>query len=503
MADVYTDNEDELTISQVINSGFGTSRHHKYLVLRLALARSLRLTSPPEDEFDFLRNSGSEYSLEQITGKGKNNDEAGVLDFDNVIISLLSVYHEEDLFADSKRYKRLLQRHIRRGLREIRTSWSPSHDFISFLQEELFAKIGGKTDAPFSAETESEQIIEALMEIGVVAEIKEKIQGARIDRYNLFLPQVGHFDSLRRGLDKLAFSLGLGSEGVFMQPTAEPKVVGLDIPRKRQFWQTIDASNLFAWAERSKNQSGLPVWLGQDVLGHDFSFDLTDAPHLLIAGTTGSGKSITLHALILSLLLGGSLHGVQIALIDPKLVELSRYQGIPQQYGATVAHLVTDAMHLLQDLILEMEKRNQYFEEIGVSNLTEAISKGSTNLPRIVVIIEELADLFSQSSDIEAPLVRLAQKARSVGIHLVLATQRPDATTFSGLLRSNIPGRIALRVQKSSESRIIIDEAGAEKLLGAGDMLVKIGTSSPVRIHGAYISQDDIKRSIRYARERG
>jgi len=503
MADVYTDNEDEQVITQVMNFGFHVPKHPKYIVFRLALARSLRLSSLPDEDLDSPQSTGKSYSLEQITGKGKVSDESGVLDFDDATIAILSVYHEEDLFADPKRYKKLLQRHIRRGLREIRTSWSPSHDFISFLQEELFAGTKDIAKEPSRSKLDPEQLLEALIEIGVQAEIKEKIQGARIDRYNLFLPQVGHFDNLRRGLDKLAFSLGLGNEGVFIQPTAEPKVVGLDIPRQRQFWQTIDGSSLFEWAEQAKNMTGLPVWLGQDVLGNDFSFDLAESPHLLIAGTTGSGKSVTLHALILSLLQGRKPEEIQLAFIDPKLVELSRYKDIPQLYGAGVACLVTEAMQMLKDLIAEMEKRNQLLDEVGASNLSEAIDSGRLNLPRIVVIIEELADLFSQSRELEAPLVRLAQKARSVGIHLVLATQRPDATTFSGLLRTNIPGRIALRVQKSSESRIILDEIGAEKLLGAGDMLVKVGTNTPVRIHGAYISQDDIKRSIRYAKGRG
>lgn len=504
MPDVYTDSEDEVIINQVLSpSGFDTNKHPKYLVLRLALARSLRIASHPDEEFDFPKSKGSNYSLEQVTGKGRANDDAGLLDFDDAIISLLSVYHEIDLFSDQKQYEKLLQRHIRRGLREIRTSWSTSHDFIAFLQEELFAGIKENSSESSKSKLGTEQLQKALLEIGVQAEIKEKIQGARIDRYNIFLPQVSHFDNLRRGLDKLAFSLGLGNEGIFIQPTEEPKVVGLDIPRKRQFWQSIDGSRLFSWAEEIKKQAGLPVWLGQDVLGRDFSFDLAEAPHLLIAGTTGSGKSITLHALILSLLQGRSPEDIKIAFIDPKLVELSRYQGIPQQYGDGVAHLVTEAMQMLQELIAEMEHRNELLEQVGASNLSEAATNGMLSLPKIVVVIEELADLFSQSRELEAPLVRLAQKARSVGIHLVLATQRPDAVTFSGLLRSNIPGRIALRVQKGSESQIILDETGAERLLGAGDMLVKVATNSPVRIHGAYITQDDIKKSIRYAKERG
>jgi S-DNA-T family DNA segregation ATPase FtsK/SpoIIIE len=153
-------------------------------------------------------------------------------------------------------------------------------------------------------------------------------------------------------------------------------------------------------------------------------------------------------------------------------------------------------MLLLNGLVEEMERRNQILGKLGASNLAEAQKHHHVSLPRIVVIVEELADLMMQSKDIETPLVRLAQKARSTGIHLVLATQRPDAITFSGLLRSNIPGRIALRVQKSSESKIILDETGAEKLLGAGDMLVKVGSNNVTRVHGAYITADDIKQAI-------
>ncbi len=498
MPDLYTDKDDELIVSQVLSNGFQVPEHHKYLVFRLALSKSLRIATPPDSNLDNAGTEGKSYRLEQVTGKGKDNDELGVLDFDDVIIALLSVYHQEDLFTDLKRYKKLLQRHIRRGLREIRTSWGPSHDFISFLKEEIFSGLKAVPNSDLARSFSEEQLIDALKEIGVPAEIRDVIQGARIDRYNLFLPNVDSFASLKRGLEKLAFSLGLGNGGVFIQPTSEPKVVAIDIPRKREFWRTIDGAHLFDWAKDQKLNSGLPIWLGQDVLGNDFTFDLTEAPHLMVAGTTGSGKSITLHSLILSLLQTRSPQQVQIAFIDPKLVELSQYKGIPHQYGETVSHLITEVIDTLEELVIEMERRSQMLDECGVSNISEAIEQGTLNLPRIVVIIEELADLFSQSREVEAPIVRLAQKARSVGIHLVIATQRPDASTFSGLLRTNIPGRIALRVQKSSESRIILDEIGAEKLLGAGDMLVKVGSTGLSRIHGAYINQDDIQRCLRY-----
>ncbi|MBE9563025.1 MAG: DUF1832 domain-containing protein, partial [Proteobacteria bacterium] len=154
---------------------------------------------------------------------------------------------------------------------------------------------------------------------------------------------------------------------------------------------------------------------------------------------------------------------------------------------------------MLDALIAEMEQRTKILSKLKVSNLHEAHQKNLSELPHIVLIVEEMADLLLQSKELETPLVRLAQKARATGIHLILATQRPDAKTFSGLLRSNIPGRIALRVQKAIESRIILDETGAEKLLGKGDMLVKTPPyNQPIRVHGAYVSRDDIQAAIHH-----
>lgn len=498
MADIFTSKADELIIDQVLQYGFSSVKAPKYTVLRLALAKSIRISTEPDESFDRIDEKGSEYTFPVLTGKDYDADIDGIRNFDDAICALLSVYHNEDLFGNLKRYRTLLQRHIRRGLHELRASWNRSHDFLAYLQEELFSGLEYSSNQEIPDTVEA-ILIDALKEIGVFAEIKNKIQGPRIDRYFLHLPNIQHFDQLKRGLEKLAFRLGLQQEGVFIHSTSEPKVVGMDIPRPRQNWKTIDANYLPKWAEQEKNNSRLAVWLGEDVLGEQFTFDLVDTPHLLIAGTTGSGKSISLHAILLSLLWTQSPENLQLALCDPKQVELAHYEHIPHLYGKGVVHLVTDVMEMLEQLVNEMERRNQLLREAGVSNITEALQQRKLHLPRIVVVIEELADLMMQSRELEAPLVRLAQKARSTGIHLILATQRPDSMTFSGLLRTNIPSRIALRVQKNTESRIILDEMGAEQLLGSGDMLVKIPqvSTSAIRVHGAYIAQDDIKMCLR------
>ncbi len=498
MADIFTSKTDELIIDQVLQYGFSSAKAPKYTVLRLALAKSMRISTDPDESFDKIDEKGSEYTFSVLTGKGYSEDMDGIRDFDDAICALLSAYHHEDLFSNLKRYRTLLQRHIRRGLYEIKTSWNRSHDFIVYLQEELFSGLDLGLSQQSSTVIET-ILVDALKEIGVAAEIKNKIQGPRIDRYFLHLPNIQHFDQLKRGLEKLAFRLGLQQEGVFIHSTSEPKVVAMDIPRPRQNWKTINANQLPKWAEQEKANDRLAVWLGEDVLGKPFTFDLIDTPHLLIAGTTGSGKSVSLHAILLSLLWTQSPENLQLALCDPKQVELAQYEKIPHLYGKGVVHLITDVMELLEQLVDEMERRNQLLREAGVSNLTEALQQRKLQLPRIVVVIEELADLMMQSRELEVPLVRLAQKARSTGIHLILATQRPDSVTFSGLLRTNIPSRIALRVQKNTESRIILDEMGAEQLLGSGDMLVKIPqvSTNAIRVHGAYISQDDIKLCLR------
>ncbi len=498
MSDIFTSKEDELIIDRVLNYGLVTPKAPKYTVLRIALAKSMRIPTPPDESYDKINEKGSEYTFSVLTGKTREEDINGIRDFDDAICALLSIYHNEDLFANIKSYRTFLQRHIRRGLYEIRTSWNSSHDFIAYLQEELFA---GLDIIPEDGGMNSIEniLVDALQEIGVSAEIKEIKQGSRIDRYFLYLSNIQHLDKLKSGIEKLAFRLGLQQEGVFIQTTSEPKVIGIDIPRPQLNWKNIDAMRLPKWAEQEKGNSQLAVWLGEDVLGNDFSFNLVDAPHLLIAGTTGSGKSVSLHALLLSLLWTQTSDELQLALIDPKQVELSQYEKIPHLYGKGVVHLITDVMDMLDQLVEEMEHRNQLLREVGVSNLAEALKQRKLQLPRIVVVVEELADLMMQSKELEIPLVRLAQKARSTGIHLILATQRPDSATFSGLLRTNIPSRIALRVQKSTESKIIIDESGAEKLLGSGDMLVKIPhvSRNAIRVHGAYITQDDIKMCLR------
>ena len=507
MADIYTSDKDEKCIGDIRRHGLNQPEIPKLKALRIALALSLKIPTHPDEELDHIDANvkGSEYERTRVTGVGlKADDKGGRQDFDHAIRALLSVYHKEDLFQEvngDKRFNQLLQRHVRRGLREIRTTWRPGHDFHSFLYHELFS--GGEVPVPHV--DRSEELLKGLLEVGVSARLEEVIEGPRISRYRVYLDDINHLDRIHRSLDKLGLHLGLQQHGIFLAEDSEPRVVSLDVPRPRETWQTVPGARIKGWATQAEPDEGaLRVWPGVDVLGDPFSFDLSDCPHLLVAGTTGSGKSVCIHTMLLSLLWALGPNQLKLLLIDPKKVEFAHYSGLPHLVSGQVFDEIESAHERLEWAVGEMERRTQLLKEAGVSNLEDARASGLLSLPSILIVVEELADLMYQSRETEEPLVRLAQKARAVGIHLMLATQRPDSVTFSGLLRSNIPARIALSVQKSTESKIILDDTGAERLLGHGDMLIKPHPGAePIRIHGAYVTRDDILACVKSARGGG
>jgi S-DNA-T family DNA segregation ATPase FtsK/SpoIIIE len=274
-------------------------------------------------------------------------------------------------------------------------------------------------------------------------------------------------------------------------------------------------------------QSPLTVALGKDIGGLPMVADIAKTPHLLVAGTTGSGKSVGINAMILSLLYKSEPSDVRLILVDPKMLELSIYEGIPH----LLAPVVTDMKHAANALnwcVAEMEKRYKLMSSLGVRNLAgynkavaDAAKAGSplTNpfsitpdspepldkLPYIVVIIDELADLMMVvGKKIEELIARLAQKARAAGIHLILATQRPSVDVITGLIKANIPTRMAFQVSSKIDSRTILDQMGAEALLGMGDMLyLAPGTGLPIRMHGAFVADNEVHRVVEYLKSLG
>ncbi|RPD86959.1 cell division protein FtsK [Neisseria weixii] len=379
------------------------------------------------------------------------------------------------------------------------------------------------------------QTEEALIENGIIiedklAEFKVKVKvvdsysGPVITRYEIE-PDVGVRGSAVINLEKdLARSLGVASIRV-VETIPGKTCMGLELPNPRR--QMIRLSEIFNSPVFTESESKLTLALGQDITGEPVITDLAKAPHLLVAGTTGSGKSVGVNAMILSMLFKALPEDVRMIMIDPKMLELSIYEGIPH----LLAPVVTDmklAANALNWCVNEMEKRYRLMTDAGVRNLAsfnqkiaEAAVRGEKivnpftltpnnpeyleKLPFIVVVVDEFADLMmTAGKKIEELIARLAQKARAAGIHLILATQRPSVDVITGLIKANIPTRIAFQVSSKIDSRTILDQMGAENLLGQGDMLyLPPGTSYPQRVHGAFASDDEVHRVVEYLKRFG
>lgn len=496
MAKIATSTNDEVIIKQILNKGLLSTdekRDPKWISLRLALALSLRHKSMPEETFDHFTASDprkGEYALQQVSGEGSDHD------YTDAYRAVLSIYHDTDLFADHDGFIRYLQRHIRRGLAEIERSWRDSHDFHEYLFQELFSRTSSNTPSVIDL---TSALLAALHENGIDADIRTIHDGPRLQSYETVLTDATQLRTLQRARENIEFALA--RDAITLQSGIEPRRVDIQVPKPRTNWRTV------TWSEVSPHLpttdvAQLGVALGVDPLGIPVSFDLASAPHLLVGGTTGSGKSVCLHALISSLLLGHGPQSMRLCLIDPKQLEFAAYAALPDLWSDEPLVDASTALDALLTLVSEMEQREAALARLGYKQLTEWRRQQRDAPPYLVIVVEELADLLMQRPEVEVPLVRLAQKGRASGIHLILATQRPDSATFSGLLRSNIPSRIALTVQKAAESRIILDETGAEHLLGQGDMLLKLVGQDVRRVHGAAITSVDIDAAIRTARNR-
>lgn len=491
MSKLYFTLEEREFFERVATFGLLRPKTPYWKIVRFALAQSLRLNSLPDARFAPPPGRGSELELEQITGFGKTAAE----DYDDEMRFLLSVRHQEDLFRDNDRYVELLQRHARRGIDVMISAWQPGRSFHDYLLDELYADaaIG---NAHLSGETTSNldfaALSQGLRQIGVSAEpADDDIEGPRLNRFSLTLASVEDYDRLRKNLDDLAFAMGVGNAGISLAREQGERRVIVDVPRPSATWHDVTWKSVRA--ELSERSEVLPVCPGVNVLGQPVVFDLVEAPHLFIAGATGSGKSVCVNALLVSMLIAR--RPPELVMIDPKGVDFADYDGCSRLRGRKVITDMSEALTTLREIAQEMDERQRVLREYNARNLAEAQANGAS-LERLVVVIDELADFMMGKSGASEPLIRLAQKARAAGIHLVLGTQRPEAATFPGLLRANIPSRIALTVQKAADSRIILDEGGAEKLLMRGDMLVKLAGRDSLRAHGARIESTDIRAVV-------
>jgi S-DNA-T family DNA segregation ATPase FtsK/SpoIIIE len=351
-----------------------------------------------------------------------------------------------------------------------------------------------------AAERTAEALLQALANFGIDATLVGQVVGPRVTRHELQLApgtKVGKVAALK---DDLAYALAT-TEIRILAPIPGKQAVGVEVPNLAP--NIVTLGDIFD--ELPANASPLSVWLGKDISGASVWADLARMPHILIAGTTGSGKSGCINTMLCSVLLRATPDEVRMILVDPKRVELGLYESIPHLLTPVVSSPKTAAA-VLANVLTEMDRRYEQMSLARARNLSElnrALRKrGDPILPNLLIVIDELADMMMVSpQEVEDAVIRLAQKSRAVGIHLVLATQRPSVDVITGMIKANVPSRIAFAVSSQTDSRVILDQGGAESLLGQGDMLFKpLGTSRLQRVQGAFVTEEEIALIVEQCR---
>jgi DNA segregation ATPase FtsK/SpoIIIE, S-DNA-T family len=348
----------------------------------------------------------------------------------------------------------------------------------------------------------AELLVQTLAHFGIEATVIGQISGPRVTRYELQLAPGTKVSKVAALKDDLSYALAT-TEIRILAPIPGKQAVGVELPNLSPNLVTL--GDIFD--DLPATASPLSVWLGKDISGAAVWTDLARMPHLLIAGTTGSGKSGCINTLLTSILLRATPDETRMILIDPKRIELNHYESIPHLLTPVVSS-PKEASAVLANCVAEMERRYERLASVRARNLNEANrsfrQRGEPTIPYLLVVIDELADLMMIAPQaVEDAVIRLAQKSRAVGIHLVLATQRPSVDVITGMIKANVPSRIAFAVSSQTDSRVILDQGGAESLLGQGDMLFKpLGTSRLQRVQGAYVSEEEIALVVEQTRQR-
>ncbi|HEX6457045.1 MAG TPA: DNA translocase FtsK [Solirubrobacterales bacterium] len=362
---------------------------------------------------------------------------------------------------------------------------------------------GDKGPDPRDHEAVGRKLVETLGHFGVEAKIVGIVSGPHVSRFELRLAPGTKVKKVTELANDIAYALA-STDIRILAPIPGKQAVGVEVPNSRR--RMVRLGDIYAG--RPEKTSPLVAWLGKGIDGNAVWTDIAKMPHVLVAGTTGSGKSGCVNAILSSILMQASPNEVRLVLVDPKQVELNHYENIP--------HLLTPvvtsprlAANVLSNLIGEMESRYGIMSQARARNLVELnrarLKKGEAPLPHILCVIDELADLMMVApAEVEDSIIRLAQKSRATGIHLVLATQRPSTDIITGTIKVNIPSRIAFAVSSQTDSRVILDQGGAETLLGQGDMLFRgAGTSKLARVQGAFVTEEEIARITKHWAKQG
>ena len=401
--------------------------------------------------------------------------------------------------AEAEQAAQEMAEHIQAGMAQ---EPPPYHYPPLDLLQEGKGELGGEALVELNAN--KQRLSDTIHSFGIDANIVNVTRGPSVTRYELELDQGVRLNKLTNLSDDIALSLG--ASGVRIAPIpGKISMVGIEVPNK--LVSPVNIRTVLSSQEFQDSPSKVSFAVGKDIGGKCIVGNIAKLPHLLIAGTTGSGKSVCTNSLIISLLYKASPEEVRLIMVDPKMVELGIYNGIPH----LLIPVVTDpkkAAGALQWAVTEMMKRYRMFAEVGVRDLASynakaAKTEGMDTMPQVVVVIDELADLMLVAAkEVEESICRVAQMGRASGMHLIIATQRPSADVITGLMKANIPSRIAFAVASAMESRIILDTQGAEKLVGRGDMLYfPLGSGKPTRVQGCLISDQEVAAVVDYVKQ--
>jgi DNA segregation ATPase FtsK/SpoIIIE, S-DNA-T family len=458
----------------------------------------INIQTVEEDEENSSFLSKIKDSLDFLFSFGQNENDKKL-----ETIGILKQFEELENIKEEEKEKKLQEKKIEIVKKEEKNNDKtqyvlPPVDLLDKPKNSNIAKVSDK-----ELKDTANILQQTLVNFGVDAKIVGIVPGPVITRYELELApgvKVSTIISLKNDI-----CIAMKTQNVMIiAPIPGKSAIGIEIPNQNKeavlFREFIESSDF------KNNKMLLPFALGKTVSGKIYVTDIAKTPHLLIAGSTGSGKSVCVNSLIMSILYSKTPHEVKFIMVDPKVVELSYYKEIPHLYHPVITN-PKEASKVLGQIVLEMEQRYQKFAEEGVRNIESFNEKMKSEKREqefyLIVIIDELADLMLVASkDVEESIVRLTQKARAVGIHVVLATQRPSVDVITGIIKANLPSRISFQVISKMDSRVILDTNGAEDLLGKGDMLfLENGSSKPIRLQGAFLSEKEVPRVIDFIKK--
>ena len=449
---------------------------------------------------DFMRNS----ELEDVNPlQNFNLDDTEVYDRNSMVNSEIN-NSKKNSKKLSHEVKEIVSKEIEYSINEVDEIIKKEYVFPSMDLLNINSKLKLKNEDKKDLIENANKLEETLSNFGVEAKVVQVTKGPSVTRFELQPSPGVKVSKIVNLQDDIA--LGLAANGVRMEaPIPGKAAIGIEVPNKKQ--SPVFLREVLDSKEFTNTNKNLAFALGKDITGKCIVGDLSKMPHMLIAGATGSGKSVCINSLIISLLYKYSPEQVKLLMVDPKVVELSVYNGIPH----LLIPVVTDpkkAAGALNWAVNEMNKRYNLFSQMKVKNI-ESYNKLfdkdeiKEKLPYIVVIVDELADLMMACpNDVEDYICRLAQMARAAGMHLIIATQRPSVDVITGVIKANIPSRVSFAVSSGTDSRTILDQVGAEKLLGRGDMLYyPIGENKPVRVQGAFISEEEVENVVEFIKK--